>query len=108
MRGNYRGRVAADDAVCVDEGGPGALMYKAGAAGTGHYGRWLEALHRGSWRRSCVDKGADLDLWVHTSQKVEKRHSEASMTCRPQSPLSVQRVQVFLNLINSFSDYSNT
>lgn len=72
VRGNCRGRVAADDAVCVDEDGPGALMYKAGAAGTGHYGCWLETLHLGSWRRSCVDKGADLGLWVHTGQTVEK------------------------------------
>lgn len=48
VRGNRRGHVGADDAVCVDEGGPGGLTYRAGTAGTEHCGRWLETVHLGS------------------------------------------------------------
>lgn len=76
MRGNRRGHVAADDAVCVDEDGPGGLMYRAGAAGTGHCGCWLETIHLGSWRRSGADREADLDLWVHTVQTVKMDKEE--------------------------------
>lgn len=46
--GNRRGHVGADDAVCADEDGPGGLMYRAGADGTGHCECWLEKIHLGS------------------------------------------------------------
>lgn len=47
VRGNHTGHVGADDAVCAGEGGPGGLMYRAGTAGKGHCGRWLETIHLG-------------------------------------------------------------
>ena len=64
MRDNCRVHVDADDAVTVY--GPGGPMGRAGAAGTGHCGCWLEKIHLGSWTRCGADRGADLDLWVHT------------------------------------------
>lgn len=72
---NRRGHVGADDAVCVDEGVPGGLTYRAGAAGTGHCGRWLETILLGNWRRSGADREAGLDLLVHTVQagKMDKK-----------------------------------
>lgn len=48
VRGNHRGHVGADDAVCADEGGPGGQRCRAGTAGTGHCGRLLETIHPGS------------------------------------------------------------
>lgn len=48
MRGNRRRHEDADDAVCVDGGVPGGLMYKAGTSGRGHCGDWLQMIHLGS------------------------------------------------------------
>lgn len=70
VRGNRRGHVGAEDVVCADEGGPGGLTYRAGTAGTGRCGGWLETIHLGSWRRCAADREAGLDLWVHTVQTV--------------------------------------
>lgn len=64
--------MAADDAVCVDVGGPGGLMCKAGSAGARHCGCWLGRIHLRSWKRSGADREADQDLWVHTVQEVEE------------------------------------
>ena len=67
--------MGADDAVCADEGGPGGLTDRAGAAGTGQCGRWLETTHLGSSRRCGADREAGLDLWVHTAQTGQRtRH----------------------------------
>lgn len=76
VRGNRRGDVGADDAVCVDEGGLGDLMYRAAAAGTGCCGCWLETIHLGNWRRFAADREAGLDLWVHTVQTVKRDTEE--------------------------------
>lgn len=72
VRDKRSGHVGVDDAVCVDEGGPGGLMYRAGTAGTGHCGCWLEMVHLGSWRRYGADREAGPDPWVHTVQTVER------------------------------------
>lgn len=48
VRDNRRGCAGADGAVCEDGRGPGGLTYRAGAAGTGRRGRWLEKVHLGS------------------------------------------------------------
>lgn len=82
VRGNRRGHEAADDAVCVDEGGPGGLMYRDGPAGTGHCGCWLETIPLGSWRRSDADREADPDLWVHTVQIVKTEEENKEMKVR--------------------------
>ena len=65
------GHVGVGDAVGADGGAPGDLMYKAGAAETGHCGGWLEMVHLGSWRRCGADREADLDPWVHTVRTVK-------------------------------------
>lgn len=68
MRDKHRGHVGVDDAACEDVGGPGGLTYRAGTAGTGNCGCWLEMVRLGSWRKCGVDREADLDPGVHTEQ----------------------------------------
>lgn len=68
--------MAAADAGCVDGVGPGSLVCRTGAAGTGHCVRLLEMVLLGSLRRSGAGRGAGLDLWVHTEQTGTMRKSQ--------------------------------
>lgn len=60
-RGSCRSRAGAADAASA--GDPVVLADRGG-----HWGCWLETFHLGSWRRCGADRGAGLDLWVHTVQ----------------------------------------
>lgn len=64
--GHVRDNCRGDDAAFVDD--PGGLLDM-----DGHCGRWQEMVHQGSWRKSGVDKVADLDLLVHTVQTEAAR-----------------------------------